>query len=52
MKYFFDRYELTSGGALSALMLGLVVKELWRRRIPSFAADKVRSCLTYSGLRT
>ena len=43
MKYFFDKYQFTSGGALGSLTLGLVVKELWRRRLPSLLASKARS---------
>lgn len=42
MKYFFDLYLFTSGGALAALFLGLVVKELWRRKLPGFLTSKVR----------
>ena len=42
MKYFFDKYGFTSGGALAALTLGLCVKELWRRRLPSFLSSEVR----------
>ena len=42
MKYFFDKYQFTSGGALGSLTLGLVVKELWRRRLPGLLASKVR----------
>jgi NhaP-type Na+/H+ or K+/H+ antiporter len=34
MKYFFDQFDFESGGALAALMLGLVVKEFWRRQWP------------------
>ena len=34
MKYFFDHYEFTSGGALGSLTLGLLVKELWKRGWP------------------
>ena len=41
MKYFFDKYEFTSGGALGSLTLGLVVKELWRRRLPALLASEV-----------
>lgn len=40
MKYFFDLYLFTSGGALAALFLGLVVKELWRRKLPGFLTSK------------
>ena len=43
MKFFFDKYEFTSGGALGSLTLGLVVKELWRRRLPGLLASKVRT---------
>lgn len=42
MKFFFDLYLFTSGGALASLFLGLVVKELWRHRLPGFLASKVR----------
>ena len=41
MKFFFDKYEFTSGGALGSLTLGLVVKELWRRRLPGLLASQV-----------
>lgn len=41
MKYFFDQFNFESGGALAALMLGLVVKELWRRQWPKFLALQV-----------
>ena len=34
MKFIFDRYGFTSGGALGSLTLGLVVKELWTRGQP------------------
>ena len=37
MKFFFDKYNFTSGGALGSLTLGLVIKELWARGWPSFA---------------
>ncbi len=41
MKYFFDRFEFTSGGALGSLTLGLLVKELWKRGWPpGLAVDK------------
>lgn len=40
MKYFFDEFHFESGGALAALTLGLVVKELWRRKLPKYLADK------------
>ena len=43
MKFFFDKYEFTSGGALGSLTLGLVVKELWRRRLPGPLASQVGS---------
>lgn len=54
MKYFFDKYQFTSGGALGSLTLGLVVKELWRRRLPGLLASKViasscaRSCSSHA----
>lgn len=34
MKFIFDRYGFTSGGALGSLTLGLLVKELWARGQP------------------
>ena len=34
MKFIFDRYGFTSGGALGSLTLGLMVKELWARGQP------------------
>ena len=34
MKYFFDHFDFTSGGALGSLTLGLLVKELWKRGWP------------------
>jgi len=37
MKFFFDKYEFTSGGALGSLTLGLVIKEMWARGWPAFA---------------
>jgi hypothetical protein len=44
MKYFFDQFDFESGGALAALMLGLVVKEFWRRQWPRCLALQV-GCL-------
>ena len=41
MKYFFDQFDFESGGALAALMLGLVVKEFWRRQWPRCLALQV-----------
>ena len=38
MKFFFDKYNFTSGGAIAALTLGLVIKELWLRGWPAFGA--------------
>ena len=43
MKYFFDKFNFESGGALAALMLGLAVKEMWRRQWPRFLAAQVGS---------
>lgn len=40
MKYFFDQYQFESGGALAALSLGLIVKELWKRQWPYFLAEQ------------
>ena len=34
MKFIFDKYGFTSGGALGSLTLGLIVKELWARGQP------------------
>ncbi|KAL3133331.1 hypothetical protein ABBQ38_007206 [Trebouxia sp. C0009 RCD-2024] len=34
MKFIFDKYNFTSGGALGSLTLGLLVKELWARGQP------------------
>ena len=34
MKFIFDKYGFTSGGALGSLTLGLLVKELWARGQP------------------
>ena len=50
MKFFFDKYEFTSGGALGSLTLGLVVKELWRRRLPGLLASQVGRTLGVWGL--
>lgn len=41
MKYFFDQFNFESGGALAALMLGLLVKEFWRRQWPRCLALQV-----------
>jgi hypothetical protein len=38
MKFIFDRYNFTSGGALGSLTLGLCVKELWARGKPGIFA--------------
>ena len=38
MKFFFDKYDFTSGGAIAALTLGLIIKELWLRGWPAFGA--------------
>ena len=38
MKFIFDRYNFTSGGALGSLTLGLCVKELWARGKPGMFA--------------
>ena len=41
MKFFFDHFSFTSGGALGSLTLGLLVKELWKRGWPpGLAVDK------------
>ena len=41
MKYFFDHFSFTSGGALGSLTLGLLVKELWKRGWPpGLSVDK------------
>lgn len=42
MKFFFDRFNLTSGGAMGSLTLGLVIKEIWGRGWPSFAHNEGR----------
>ena len=34
MKFFFDHYGFTSSGAVAALVMGLLAKELWKRGIP------------------
>ena len=34
MKYLFDHYDFTSSGAISALVQGLLAKELWKRGLP------------------
>lgn len=34
MKFIFDKYAFTSGGALGAITLGLFVKEFWARGQP------------------
>ena len=38
MKFIFDKYAFTSGGALGSITLGLFVKELWRRGQPTMFA--------------
>ena len=38
MKFIFDKYNFTSGGALGSLTLGLCVKELWARGTPGMFA--------------
>lgn len=38
MKFIFDKYAFTSGGALGSITLGLFVKELWRRGQPAMFA--------------
>ncbi|DBB09325.1 TPA: hypothetical protein ACH3X3_007904 [Trebouxia sp. C0006] len=38
MKFIFDKYNFTSGGALGSLTLGLCVKELWARGKPGMFA--------------
>lgn len=37
MKFFFDKFNFTSGGALGSLTLGLVIKEMWAKGWPAFA---------------
>ncbi|KAK9810538.1 hypothetical protein WJX72_012364 [[Myrmecia] bisecta] len=39
MKFFFDRYNFTSGGAIGSLTLGLCLKEMYGRGWPGFMAD-------------
>ena len=34
MKFIFDKYNFTSGGALGSITLGLFVKEFWTRGQP------------------
>ena len=34
VKFFFDHYGFTSSGAVSALVQGLLAKELWKRGLP------------------
>lgn len=46
MKFFFDKYQFTSGGALGSLTLGLVIKEVWSSGWPAFA------CVDGSSLTT
>ena len=48
MKFFFDKYGFTSGGALGSLTLGLVIKELWARGWPSWAVNKGILDLSFS----
>ena len=38
MKFIFDKYAFTSGGALGSITLGLFVKELWARGQPQMFA--------------
>ena len=40
MKFFFDKFNFTSGGALGSLTLGLVIKEIWSRGWPAFACTE------------
>ncbi len=40
MKFFFDRYNFESGGALGSLTLGLAVKELWASGQPRWLAHQ------------
>lgn len=40
MKFFFDKFNFTSGGALGSLTLGLVIKEIWARGWPAFACNE------------
>jgi hypothetical protein len=38
MKFFFDHFGFSSGGAIGAIIMGLVVKECWHRRWPAILA--------------
>ena len=38
IKFIFDKYKFTSGGALGSLTLGLLVKELWAKNKPAMFA--------------
>ena len=40
MKFFFDKYNFESGGALGSLTLGLAVKELWASGQPRWLAHQ------------
>jgi hypothetical protein len=40
MKFFFDRYDFTSSGAVAALVQGLLAKELWKRGLPRKLSGK------------
>lgn len=49
MKFFFDKFDFTSGGAMGSLTLGLVIKELWARGFPSFASREGAASGLYCG---
>lgn len=38
VKYLYDHFEFTSSGAISALVQGLLAKELWKRGLPKLVA--------------
>lgn len=44
-KYFFDHFNFSSAGALGAIVMGLVVKELWHRRWPHILAGSTPALL-------
>jgi hypothetical protein len=46
LKYLFDHYDFTSSGAISALVQGLLAKELWKRGLPKRVAGARRACLS------
>lgn len=46
MKFFFDKFNFTSGGALGSLTLGLVIKEIWARGWPAFACNEGKEPLS------